>query len=645
MIENVLIKKLGEICLNVILSVLKIDFSGVWIMTEKQKDVRLDIQTEPALKIIMDASSVGIVVFGSDLRIIYGNPTALKLFGKQATEIFGLRCGDFVDCSKRPDNTQMCGQTESCPQCSLFRAICAALSGDSIKAFQEGETLLERDSGLNAIWVKYKVSSIVMKGTKFAIMTVDDITDRKQAEKQLRKAKERFRSFFENAAVALAIVDPDGHVVEANKMHCRFLGYRRSELIGKHFAQFTHPDDLLLDVDLYKSLQEGHRQRYEMDKRYIRKDGEVFWGHLSVSLIPEKQGFSKYTMVVCEDITDRKCAEATIKEAHQRLLAVLDSMDAGIYVADMETYELLFVNRCTQNIYGNIVGKKCWQTLQEGMTGPCEFCTNDKLLDADGRPTGVYQWEIINTKTERWYECRDNALRWIDGRMVRLEIALDITDRKKAEEVIKTSLREKETLLKELHHRVKNNMQVISSLLNLQMMRNQDERVKKALMDCRGRINSMASIHEMLYASDSLSVIDCHKYFSKLTRDILHSYHPRLQRVKLTVDAKGVTLGIQQSLPLGLMINELLSNALKYGFPKNMYGHIMVRLKACEQDMLEFVFSDDGIGIPQNIDWRKTGSLGLNLIVLLAENQLGGTVSLDRAKGTRFTIKFRREEL
>jgi len=518
MIENILIKKLGEICLNVILSVLKLDFSGVWIMTGKQKDMRLDKQTETALKIIMDAAPVGIVVFGSDSRIIYGNPAASKLFGKQATEIFGLRCGDFIDCSKRPEKSQLCGQTESCPHCSLFRAICAALSDDAIEPVQEGETLLERDSGLNAIWVKYKVGSIELKGTKVAIMTVDDVTD-------------------------------------------------------------------------------------------------------------------------------RKCGEAAIKEAHQRLLTVLDSMDAGIYVADMETYELLFVNRFTQNIYGNIVGKKCWQTLQEGRTGPCEFCTNDKLLDTDGLPTGVYQWEIINTKTGRWYECRDNALRWIDRRMVRLEIALDITDRKQAEEAIKTSLREKETLLKELHHRVKNNMQVISSLLNLQMMRNQDERVKKALMDCRGRINSMASIHEMLYASDSLSVIDCHTYFSKLTRDILHSYHPSLQRVKLTVDAKGVTLGIQQSLPLGLMINELLSNALKYGFRENMHGHIMIHLKACEQDMLEFVFSDNGIGIPQDIDWRKTGSLGLNLIVLLAENQLGGTVSLDRAKGTRFTIKFRREEL
>jgi two-component sensor histidine kinase len=134
----------------------------------------------------------------------------------------------------------------------------------------------------------------------------------------------------------------------------------------------------------------------------------------------------------------------------------------------------------------------------------------------------------------------------------------DITEHKQAEEVVKASLKEKETLLKEIHHRVKNSMQVISSLLNLQIMRNKDEKVKQALMDCQGRINSMASVHEMLYKSDNLPVIDCQRYIDKLSGDIFRSYNYQgLNRVKLTVDVEGVTLGIQQALSLGLIINEL----------------------------------------------------------------------------------------
>jgi PAS domain S-box-containing protein len=432
----------------------------------------------------------------------------------------------------------------------------------------------------------------------------------------------------------------------------------------------------------------------------------------------------------------------------------------------MKTYEILFLNRYAQNIYGNIVGEKCWQTLQKGKTGPCEFCSNHKLLDEAGQPTGMYHWESYNSNTGRWYECHDNVMPWIDKRMVRLEIALDITERKRAQEaikeseerfrtlfeeslnpilvidknkryidankaaleflecdreellgrnvwcfappdklnfmkqehspfmsrrtietefvvngtiktlmlnvvpikingttalygigqditerkqnekVIKDSLREKETLLKEVHHRVKNNMQVISSLLNLQIMKTKDGQVKKALTDCQGRIYSMASTHEMLYTSDSLTVINCQSYISLLKWQILNVFnasHPDPHRIKIKVDAKGVELGIQQATTLGLIINEILSNALKYTFPQNMSGRIMINLKLCKNDMVELVISDNGIGIPEDVDWRNAKTLGLNLIVLLAENQLGGTISLDRKEGTCFTIKFKRE--
>jgi PAS domain S-box-containing protein len=433
-------------------------------------------------------------------------------------------------------------------------------------------------------------------------------------------------------------------MVQANEMNCKFLGYSPSELIGMHFAQFTYPDDLSLEVNLCKSLQEGQIQEYTMEKRYIRKDGEVVWGHLSVSLFSENQGSSKYTLAICVDINERKRMEVAIKDAHQRLLTLFNSMDAAIYIADMETYDILFVNSYTQNIYGNVIGKKCWQTFYEGLKGPCAFCTNDKLLDANRQPAGIYHWENYNPKVGRWYECHDNALPWIDGKMVRLEVAVDISNRKQMEEVIKTSLKEKETLLKEIHHRVKNNMQVISSLLNLQVRRCKGEQIKKALMDCQGRIQTMASVHEMLYKSDRLSVIDCQTYISGLANNIFQSYPTKLSRVKVTVDAKGVTLGIHQALPLGLIINELLSNALKYSFPENIPGRIMIFLKLSEKNM-EFIFSDNGIGIPENIDWRNTKSLGLRLIVLLAENQLHGTISLNNSKGTCFTLNFRYQDI
>jgi signal transduction histidine kinase len=137
----------------------------------------------------------------------------------------------------------------------------------------------------------------------------------------------------------------------------------------------------------------------------------------------------------CEDILKRQTEDKT----GELLSSVLDSLEAIIYVADIETYEIRYMNKYSLNLFGDLTGKICWQTLQHGQTGPCDFCTNDKLLTSDGRPAGVHHWEFRNTVTGRWYDILDRAIEWEDGRIARLEIATDITDRKDAEEALKKS--------------------------------------------------------------------------------------------------------------------------------------------------------------------------------------------------------------
>jgi len=187
-------------------------------------------------------------------------------------------------------------------------------------------------------------------------------------------------------------------------------------------------------------------------------------------------------------------------------------------------------------------------------------------------------------------------------------------------------------------------MQIISSLLKLQAANSKDEIITQALLDCQGRVQAMAFVHETLHNSKNLVTIDFKTYISGLVNQT-YKFFSLNERVKWTVNAEDITIGIDQATPLGLIINELVLNSLKYAFPENQQGEIAIGFQRIEQDMSELVFQDNGTGIPKDINWRNTDSLGLQLVVLLAENQLNGTIHLSRDKGTRFNIKFKLKDI
>ncbi|MEE8433113.1 MAG: histidine kinase dimerization/phosphoacceptor domain -containing protein [Candidatus Desulfatibia sp.] len=224
------------------------------------------------------------------------------------------------------------------------------------------------------------------------------------------------------------------------------------------------------------------------------------------------------------------------------------------------------------------------------------------------------------------------------------ELNREITDRKRAEEQVKASLKEKKVLLREIHHRVKNNMQLLISLLRLQADKIEDKKYADMFKDGENRIRSMSLIHEKLYQTQDFANINFGEHIKSLVDGLFVSYGVDTNKVSLNIDIKDISIDLENAIPCGLIINELVSNSLKYAFPQGREGEISIVLRPISEDELELTVSDDGIGIPEDLDIEQTDTMGLTLVKVLAEHQLDGKIDVDRTKGTQFRIKFKRTD-
>jgi PAS domain S-box-containing protein len=227
----------------------------------------------------------------------------------------------------------------------------------------------------------------------------------------------------------------------------------------------------------------------------------------------------------------------------------------------------------------------------------------------------------------------------IEGMTMFTVILRDVTQRVAAEEKIKTSLREKEALLKEIHHRVKNNLQVVTSLLGLQSRAATDEQTRKMFQESQNRIHSMALLHESLYQSNNLSMIDFPDYIRQLASHLFHSYGVRADRIHLRTILDELYLNLDSAVPCGLIINELVSNSLKYAFPDGREGEVRIELHEHSSGQAKLVVADNGIGLRSDIDWVTARSLGLRLVRSLAE-QLGARIEVKSNTGTEVQLTF-----
>ena len=344
------------------------------------------------------------------------------------------------------------------------------------------------------------------------------------------------------------------------------------------------------------------------------------------------------------EIAERKRAEEELRESEERFRRAINATEDGLWEWDIQTNQEFFAPRWCEIAGYSFDDPEVTHTFKTWASRihPDDYDLVMGALNNHLENAAKYDVEYRHRHKSgeyRWQNSRGQAIFDENGKPIKMVGCIsDITERKQAEEKVKASLREKETLLKEIHHRVKNNLTVISSLLDLQSACLQDDKAREALQNSIERVRTMASIHTQLYQSQDLTRVDFGLFVRDLVGNISQSYGRVESPVEIQVDADEIRLGIDASIPCGLILNELVANALKHAFPEGKEGEINIRMRS-EDKRVTLTVQDNGIGFPESIDVTNLKSLGLELVNLLV-GQISGKIDMQVDGGTTWTITF-----
>ena len=455
--------------------------------------------------------------------------------------------------------------------------------------------------------------------------------------RQLGEKEELYRTILRTSREGFCVCDKDGRLMDVNNGYCMMSGYERDELLGLHISDLEAKET---DRDVAQHIQKIFSSGFDrFESVHFRKDGSRMDVLVSAQVVNADKGFF---VSFISDITDRKKAKEALRKSEEFSNKLLASMKDGLSVLNKQG-----VHTRVNPALCAMTGLKEEEIIGTGLPHPYwpeeEYPRIEESFQKTMR--GEFQdFEMVfKHKNGRRFPVIASPSYVTDdkGEVVGYFATVkDISDIKQAEQSATASMKEKEILLKELHHRVKNNMQVIISLMNLQSRKMDNEKLGQAFLESQSRIYAMAAVHEILYQTSNLVGIELKRYLSKLCQAAFKTYRTDLGYINLSMEIPLIEVRLEQAYPIGLVINELLSNAFKYAFPGGKQGKIDITGEKYSSDRVRLVVQDDGVGMPKGFDWRNTDSLGLQIVRTLVQDQLGGAIETDASKGTRFEISF-----
>lgn len=485
-------------------------------------------------------------------------------------------------------------------------------------------------------------SPVDVQGRTLLFSIVHDITEREAAQTALQQSRERLQLALESARMGSWDWSLGDNTLIWDEFMYQLFGVRPDTFSSQwegFFAAVLAEDRPAVQAAVTASI-EGHAD-FETEYRVKWPDGAVRDIAARGEVYRDQAGKPVRMMGVCWDITRRKQMEESLRQSEERFRLLFEGNRDAIFWADAVTGILTHCNAAAETLTGRsrtqLVGQP--QTIlhpPEEKERYLEVFRDYASLGQNRRIEG----DVIREDGSRVQVEITSSLAATGGHTFLQGIFRDITDRKQAEAAMLATLEEKTALLKEVHHRVKNNLQIISSLLGLEARQQKDQKVLDAFRNTQDRVRSMALLHEMLYRSKNLARIDLSGYVQRLCEQLFRAIGGDPSRVRLECRcAAAAEVGMDQAVPCGLIISELVSNALKYAFPEGRSGRITVELAFAPDQRMVLTVADDGVGLPAGLDPAHASTLGLHLVSALT-GQLMGTLEVERGRGTAFHLTF-----
>jgi PAS domain S-box-containing protein len=499
----------------------------------------------------------------------------------------------------------------------------------------------------NEFWKRLTISAVMatlVAGGHLAQLRV------RKFQEERRLSEQRYRSVYSMTPLAFVLWAPDCRVLDWNRRAEEIFGWKKEEVLGRDFFEFLIPEpDKPAVQELVASILETKAPTLS-ENRNITKDGHRLWCEWYTSLLRDEAGRVEAILSLGLDVTERRRMEEALRESEEKHRGLYEAVSGGVVVQDAQG-RIVEANAEACKILGLSLDQMRgltstdprWRTIREdGSSFPAPERPLAVALRT-GKPVRGNVSGVFNPDLERYRWVQSNAeplLERTTGQVLGAVATFwDITERKEVEEQLKSALKEKDVLLKEVHHRVKNNLQVISALLDLKAAGLVDPEALQAFRDSQNRVRAMALIHEKLYQSPSLARMDFETYLRGLVDHLFLAYGVEPDPIQLSLQTGADPVSADAAVPVGLILNELISNSLKHAFCSGRRGTITVSFARGESGTWALKVADDGPGLPPGLDFRTTETLGLQLVCILVR-QIGGTIERLPGPGTGFTITF-----